>query len=373
MMNAMVLSGACCGIAGAVLVFGSISHRMVTDGSLTGFTGNDGFNGIVVALFGGLNPLWSILSAYLFGGLLVGGTAMQAVIGVPTDLVTTIEGLVVIFVVSIDYLRFRGRRPFSCAQANDGRRSRLDLHLPQDPRGACHIGPHHGAARGRKIGTVRPSEVTHEQLAEMMVGRQINAESPAPVARTGEVRLAVRDLVVRGDRGNESVREVSLDVRAGEIVGIAGVSGNGQRELGEAIACLRPHSRGSVKVDGVELAGKKASMARRAGLGYVPEERMRDGVIGDFSVAENLMLVDSDKPAFARLGFLRRRAIRAPRPGARGDVRRTHARDRHAYTEPFGRQHSKAHPRPRAFRPTKGPPGGAAHPGHRCGRRPLYS
>ena len=155
---------------------------------------------------------------------------------------------------------------------------------------------------------MRPSEVTHEQLAEMMVGRQINAESPAPVARTGEVRLAVRDLVVRGDRGNESVREVSLDVRAGEIVGIAGVSGNGQRELGEAIACLRPHSRGSVKVDGVELAGKKASMARRAGLGYVPEERMRDGVIGDFSVAENLMLVDSDKPAFARLGFLRRRA-----------------------------------------------------------------
>ena len=108
-MNAMVLSGACCGIAGAVLVFGSISHRMVTDGSLTGFTGNDGFNGIVVALFGGLNPLWSILSAYLFGGLLVGGTSMQAIIGVPTDLVTTIEGLVVIFVVSIDYLRVRFR------------------------------------------------------------------------------------------------------------------------------------------------------------------------------------------------------------------------------------------------------------------------
>ena len=107
MMNAMVLSGACCGLAGAVLVFGSISHRMVTDGSLTGFTGNDGFNGIVVALFGGLNPMWSIVSAYLFGGLLVGGTSMQGVppLSVPTDLVTTIEGLVVVFVVSIDYLR----------------------------------------------------------------------------------------------------------------------------------------------------------------------------------------------------------------------------------------------------------------------------
>lgn len=109
MMNAMVLSGVCCGLAGAVLVFGSISHRMVTDGSLTGFTGNDGFNGIVVALFGGLNPVLSIVSAYLFGGLLVGGTSMQGVIGVPTDLVTTIEGLVVVFVVSIDYLRTRAR------------------------------------------------------------------------------------------------------------------------------------------------------------------------------------------------------------------------------------------------------------------------
>jgi len=82
---------------------------MVTDGSLTGFTGNAGFNGIVVGLFGALNPLWTILSAFLFGGLLVGGTALQAVTGVPTDLVTTIEGMVVIFVVSTEYLRQRAR------------------------------------------------------------------------------------------------------------------------------------------------------------------------------------------------------------------------------------------------------------------------
>ena len=120
-MNAMVLSGACCGIAGAVLVFGSISHRMVTDGSLTGFTGNDGFNGIVVALFGGLNQLWSVLSAYLFGGLLIGGTAMQGAVGVPTDLVTTIEGLVVVFVVSIEYVRTVARAQDKVpAQEKDG-------------------------------------------------------------------------------------------------------------------------------------------------------------------------------------------------------------------------------------------------------------
>ncbi len=164
---------------------------------------------------------------------------------------------------------------------------------------------------GKKIATVQASEVTGEQLAEMMVGRRIAAEGQSSGATSGEVRLKVRDLVVRGDRGTEAVRGVSLEVRAGEIVGIAGVSGNGQRELGEAISGLRAPQRGSVQVDGVELAGKKASVARGAGLGYVPEERMRDGVIGDFSVAENLMLVDSDKQACVRFGFLRRGAVRA--------------------------------------------------------------
>jgi len=90
-------------------VFGSISHRMVTDGTLTGFTGSDGYYGIVVALFGGLNPLWTILSAFLFGGLLVGGVSMGIALNVPysSDLVTTIVGLVVCFVVSLDAARRR--------------------------------------------------------------------------------------------------------------------------------------------------------------------------------------------------------------------------------------------------------------------------
>ena len=106
---AMTISGALCGLAGALLVFGSISHRMVTDGSLTGFTGSDGFNGIVVALFGGLSPLWTIVSAFLFGGLLIGGDALQVATGVPADLVTALEGLVVVFVVSLEYMRRRAR------------------------------------------------------------------------------------------------------------------------------------------------------------------------------------------------------------------------------------------------------------------------
>lgn len=106
---AMTLSGAMCGLAGAMLVFGSISHRMVTDGSLTGFTGSAGFNGIVVALFGGLNPLWTIVSAFIFAGLLVGGTAMQVVTNVPSDLIVALNGLIVVFVVSLEYVRRRAR------------------------------------------------------------------------------------------------------------------------------------------------------------------------------------------------------------------------------------------------------------------------
>ena len=109
MTLAMTLAGALSGIAGAMLVFGSLSHRMVTDGTLTGFTGNAGFNGIVVALFAGLNPLWTILTSFLFAGLLVGGTAMQVITGVPSDLVTAFNGLVVVLVVSVEFLRRRAR------------------------------------------------------------------------------------------------------------------------------------------------------------------------------------------------------------------------------------------------------------------------
>ena len=96
-----------CGLAGAVLVFGSESHRMVTDGSTAGFTGSAGFNGIVAALFGGLHALWTIPASFLFGGLLVGGNAMQRAIQVPSALILALNGLVVVFVVSSDRLRRR--------------------------------------------------------------------------------------------------------------------------------------------------------------------------------------------------------------------------------------------------------------------------
>jgi len=104
-MLALTYSGAMCGLAGATLVFGSQSHRLITDGSSAGFTGSAGFNGIVAALFGGLHPLWTIPSSFLFGGLLVGANAMQREIQIPSALAVGLNGLVVVFVVSSNRLR----------------------------------------------------------------------------------------------------------------------------------------------------------------------------------------------------------------------------------------------------------------------------
>ncbi|MGZ8620031.1 MAG: ABC transporter permease [Actinomycetota bacterium] len=114
---AMTLSGAMSGLAGAVVVFGGASHRMVTDGTATGFTGSAGFNGIVAALFGGLHPVWTILSAFVFGGLLVGGNAMQIAVQVPTALIVALNGLLVVFVVSIEHVRRRSRLRLEVAAA----------------------------------------------------------------------------------------------------------------------------------------------------------------------------------------------------------------------------------------------------------------
>lgn len=115
-MLAMTYSGAMCGLAGTVLVFGSQSHRLITDGSSLGFTGSAGFNGIVAALFGGLHPLWTIPSSFLFGGLLVGANAMQRAIQIPSSLVVGLNGLVVIFVVCSTNIRERIQRMITISE-----------------------------------------------------------------------------------------------------------------------------------------------------------------------------------------------------------------------------------------------------------------
>ena len=126
---ALVYSGAMCGIAGVTLVFGSLGHRLATDGGATTFTGAAGFNGIVAALFGGLHPLWTIPAAFLFGALLVGANAMQRAVQVPAALILALNGLVVVFVVGTIRVRERlsaaarleseRARPSSAASASE--------------------------------------------------------------------------------------------------------------------------------------------------------------------------------------------------------------------------------------------------------------
>ena len=164
---------------------------------------------------------------------------------------------------------------------------------------------------GKVTGQTTPAETSREQLAEMMVGRSVKLVPDRPEQVAAESRLVITGLSVKGDRGTTAVDNVSLDLRSGEIVGIAGVSGNGQRELAEAVAGLRdPEQGASIKMLGRELVGTKTRARRDAGLSYVSEERMTDGAIAEFTVAENLLLVNHAEPRFRRGKLLRFEAIR---------------------------------------------------------------
>jgi len=165
---------------------------------------------------------------------------------------------------------------------------------------------------GAVTGEVTPAETSREQLAELMVGRPVKlAPDRLPRGDGGDVTLTVRGLCATGDRGHAALDGVSFDVSAGEILGIAGVSGNGQRELAETIAGLRPAAAGTVAIGAADVTNAPPKLVRRAGLAYVPEERMREGAIGSFAVWENLLLLDHGSATFARRGMLRRGAIRA--------------------------------------------------------------
>jgi ABC-type uncharacterized transport system ATPase subunit len=159
--------------------------------------------------------------------------------------------------------------------------------------------------RGKTIETVPREGATEESLAKLMVGREVllRVEKTA-AAQPGETVLELDDLHVRDQRGLEAVRGVSLQVRAGEIVGIAGVDGNGQSELIDAIAGLRKAESGRVLVDGKDVTDEGCKECLDAGLGHIPEDRHRRGLILDFSLAENLALHDYDRPPGSRYGWL---------------------------------------------------------------------
>lgn len=157
---------------------------------------------------------------------------------------------------------------------------------------------------GRMIGTRPTAEVTKQALANWMVGREVGFTPDRGQVQCGSPRLVVKDLKCGSDRGTPGLRGVSLSVCSGEILGIAGVSGNGQRELAEAIAGLRKLTGGTVTLDGTDVTGALPGELTERLLSYIPEERMRDGVIKDFSVAENMVLREHHKAPYSRYGFL---------------------------------------------------------------------
>jgi simple sugar transport system ATP-binding protein len=158
--------------------------------------------------------------------------------------------------------------------------------------------------RGKTIETVPRQGATEESLARAMVGREVLLRVEKPPAEAGDVLLEVEDLWVSDDRGIEKVRGVSLQVRAGEIVGVAGVDGNGQTELIEALTGLRRAHRGVIRVAGRELHHASARDALDAGLGHIPEDRQRRGLVLEFSLAENIALHDYAEPPDSKWGWL---------------------------------------------------------------------
>jgi simple sugar transport system ATP-binding protein len=163
---------------------------------------------------------------------------------------------------------------------------------------------------GRTIATVPTADATPRSLASLMVGREVGADRSERAARIpGEVVLRLDGVWAEGDRGAPAVRGASLDVRAGEIVAIAGVAGNGQRELAETIAGIRTATQGVVTVDGRPLRGDpRAALA--AGVAYVPEDRLGTGVAPSLSIASNLVLRSYRRPPASAGPLLRPRGIR---------------------------------------------------------------
>jgi ABC-type uncharacterized transport system ATPase subunit len=143
---------------------------------------------------------------------------------------------------------------------------------------------------GKAIATVPTAEATPRSIASLMVGREIETVSRRPDAERGEAVLEVDDLWADGDRGAPAVRGVSLSLRRGEVVAVAGVAGNGQRELAETLTGMRPPSRGSIAVAGRTLRGGDPREAIRAGVAHVPEDRLGTGVAPNLSISDNVSL-----------------------------------------------------------------------------------
>jgi len=153
--------------------------------------------------------------------------------------------------------------------------------------------------RGKVVGTASPS-ASQEELASLMVGRPVSLEVEKAAPKLGDLLLEVSDLSVYDHTGRALVKDVSFEIRAGEILAVAGVQGNGQSELAESIVGLQEHVSGKISLDGKEITKASVRQALHAGIAFVPESREEDGLIASFSIEENLILDLHDLKPFAK-------------------------------------------------------------------------
>lgn len=187
--------------------------------------------------------------------------------------------------------------------------------------------------QGKVVATVNTADTNPRELAKLMVGRPVLMELPRTQCPPGEVVLSVQDLHVLDERGLPAVNGVSFEVRANEVVGIAGVSGNGQTELALAIAGLAKVTKGSIRLCGVDVTHLPPLTRSQLGMAHIPEDRHRMGVVLPFSIAENFILHDYYHPPFAIHNFLQKRNIidYAWELVRKFDVRLSHVEDEFAH------------------------------------------
>jgi len=158
--------------------------------------------------------------------------------------------------------------------------------------------------RGKTVGTRRTAETSAPELAELMVGREVVLRVERPPAHPGEPILEAHDLTLKGHGGVHALNGLNLTIRRGEIVGLAGVEGNGQTELVEVMAGLRKPDSGFVKIKGRTLSAADPTERRRAGLSYIPEDRHHRGLVLPFSLTENVLLGNAEEPPFSKGGVI---------------------------------------------------------------------
>jgi len=157
---------------------------------------------------------------------------------------------------------------------------------------------------GKRVDSCEIEGCTKASLAQMMVGREVTMKPYRVDLEPGDARLVVRNLHALSNRETPALRGTDLAVHSGEILGLAGVSGNGQSELAEVITGLRPLTEGEVFLEGKDITGIKPGQRTELGMAYIPEERMKDGMIQEFTVAENMILRDHQDEPFSRRGLL---------------------------------------------------------------------